>query len=74
MDLPNRASDAGPEEMVEETQASPEELVSLATEYINLYWMAKRNALYGAPKSSWRVHLTKAIDLLNDADVLEIDA
>lgn len=73
MDLPNRPSDAGPE-VAEETQHSPEELVSLALEYLNLYQQTKRNAFHGVPKSAWRVHLIKAMDLLNEADDLEIDS
>lgn len=74
MNLPSRSSDAGPEPPTEETKPSPEELVSLALDYLNLYQQTKRNAFAGVPKSAWRVHLIKAMDLLNEADDLEIDA
>lgn len=73
MDLPNRASDAGPEPVAHVTR-TPEELVMLAEEYLHLYRATKRSAMHNTPKSAWRVHLSKAMDLLNEAEDLEIDA
>lgn len=72
MNIPSRASDAGPQG--EPEIYDPLECVSLAGEYLDLYRKAKREALVNTPRDRWLIHLREAMRLLDRAEDLEIGA
>jgi hypothetical protein len=68
--IPNRASDSGPDSV--ETPHTPEELVSLAEEHLNLYRKVKREASLTTTRTAWLRHLRTAVALLDAAEAMEI--
>ena len=69
--LPSRASDAGP--LDNPLPDRPEQVANLASEYIDLYLKAKREARVSDPRRVWMVHLREAQRLLDLAETMEIE-